>query len=158
MGVGVRLADLREQQRRHSQQGGVRAEASRGRGEAEFGEGKTEAGSAEPSSGGVRTPYSAVGNELVQMMLGSRKHAAMNDYLPAIVSEEEGRRMLIAAKIATAVWDALGQGMTGRNREGLISSAWLYLESPAFRHDLDLVGFFVDVDAFLRDLRKLADG
>ena len=156
MGVGVRLADLREQQRRHSQQGGVRAEASRGRGEAEFGEGKTEAGSAERSSGRVRTPYSAVGNELVQMMLGSRKHAAMNDYLPAIVSEEEGRRMLIAAVIATAVWDALGQGMTGRNREGLVASAWAYLESSMFRHDLDLVGFFVDVDAFLSDLKELA--
>ena len=151
MGIGVRLADLREQQRRYSQQGGVRAAAGRGRGEAEFGEGKTEAG-----SGGVRTPYSAVGNELVQMMLGSRKHAAMNDYLPAIVSEEEGRRMLIAAVIATAVWDALGQGMTGRNREGLVASAWAYLESSMFRHDLDLVGFFVDVDAFLSDLKELA--
>ena len=91
------------------------------------------------------------------MIAGKRKYATSNDYLPLITTTDEGHRMLIAAVIATAVWDALGQGMTGRNREGLIASAWLYLESPAFRHDLDLVGFFVDVDAFLRDLRDLAN-
>ena len=48
--------------------------------------------------------------------------------------------MLIAAVIATAVWDAMGQGMTGLNREGLVESAWLYLESTMFRQDLELVG------------------
>ncbi len=64
--------------------------------------------------------------------------------------------MLIAAVIATAVWDALGQGMTGRNREGLVASAWAYLESSMFRQDLELVGFFVDVDVFLRELKELS--
>ena len=65
--------------------------------------------------------------------------------------------MLIAAKIATAVWDALGQGMTGQNRDRLISSAWAYLVSGAFRHVLELVGVFVDEDVFLRELRELAE-
>jgi hypothetical protein len=31
------------------------------------------------------------------------------------------------------------------------------LESGAFRHDLELVGAFVDVDVFLRELRELAE-
>jgi hypothetical protein len=92
----------------------------------------------------------------VHVLSGKRKHTMSNDYLPLIRTTEQGERMLIAAVIATAVWDALGQGMTGQNREGLIESAWRYLESSMFRQDLELVGFFVDVDVFLRELRELA--
>ena len=150
MGVGVGMADLCERQRRHPQQGGFYQAASGGRRTAEFGEGEKESYSC-----GVRGRYRAVGNELVQLALGKRKYATSNDYLPLIKTKEEGRRMLIAAVIATAVWDALGQGMTGQNRERLIDSAWRYLESPAFRHDLDVVGFFVDVDVFLDELKEL---
>ena len=86
---------------------------------------------------------------------GKRKFATWNDYLPQIKEGDEGTRTLIAAVIATAVWDALGQGMTGRNREELVASAWAYLESTMFLRDLELVGFFVDVDVFLRELREL---
>ena len=150
MGIGVGLADLCERQRRHPQQGGIYQAASGGWGEAEFGEGEKESYSC-----GVRGHYRAVGNGLVQLALWKRKYATSNDYLPLIKTKEEGRRMLIAAVIATAVWDALGQGMTGQNRERLIDSAWRYLESSAFRHDLDVVGFFVDVDVFLDELKEL---
>lgn len=91
----------------------------------------------------------------MQLALGKRKYATSNDYLPLIRTKEEGQRMLIAAVITTAVWDALGQGMAGQNRERLVESAWLYLESTMFRQDLELVGFFVDVDAFVRELKEL---
>ena len=74
----------------------------------------------------------------MHVISGKRKHSMSNDYLPLIRTTEEGERMLIAAVIATAVWDALGQGMTGRNREGLMDSAWQYLESSMFQQDLEL--------------------
>jgi hypothetical protein len=92
----------------------------------------------------------------MHVISGKRKYAMSNDFLPLIQTTEEGERMLIAAVIATAVWDALGQGMTGQNRERLMDSAWRYLESSMFRQDLELVGFFVDVDAFLRELKELS--
>ena len=151
MGVGVGLAGVREQQWRHSQQGRLYQKAGGSGRDTESGKGATEAG-----SGGVRAPYSTVGDDLVHVLSGKRKHTMSNDYLPLIRTTEQGERMLIAAVISTAVWDALGQGMTGQNREGLIESAWQYLESSMFRQDLELVGFFVDVDVFLRELRELA--
>ena len=152
MGVGVKLAGVREQQRWHSQQSGLYQETSGGWGEAEFGESEEE-----KYPGGVRGSFQTVGIDLVQLAQGKRKYATSNDLLPLIKTVEEGQRMLIAAVIATAVWDALGQGMTGQNRERLVESAWHYLESTMFRQDLELVGFFVDVDAFLIDLKELAN-
>ena len=151
MGVGVGLAGVRERQPRDTQQGRLYQKAGGSRGSAEFEECGAAAGSK-----GVRRHFSTVGDELVQLISGKRKYAMSNDYLPLIRTTEQGERMLIAAVIATAVWDALGQGMTGQNREGLIESAWRYLESSMFRQDLELVGFFVDVDVFLRELRELA--
>ena len=156
MGVGVGLVAIRERKRPYSEQGGFCEESGGSGGTAVFEERKRISGSAEPGSGGVRGCYSAVGSDLIALAFGQRKQVTNNDFLPLIRTKEEGQRMLIAAKIATAVWDALGQGMTGQNRERLISSAWAYLESGAFRHDLELVGVFVDAEVFLRELRELA--
>jgi len=156
MGVGVGLVAIRERKRPYSEQGGFCEEPGGGWGTAEFEERKQWTGSAESGSGRVRGHYSAVGSDLVALAFGLRKQVTNNDFLPLIRTKEEGQRMLIAAKIATAVWDALGQGMTGQNRDRLISSAWAYLESGAFRHDLELVGVFVDAEVFLRELRELA--
>ena len=92
----------------------------------------------------------------MQLIAGQRTWATANEYLPLIRTKDQGHRMLITAVIATAVWDALGLGMTGLNRERLITSAWRYLESSMFRQDLELIGSFVEVDVFLRELKELA--
>lgn len=94
----------------------------------------------------------------MELALGKRKRIMINDDWPQVASAEEGCRLLIAGIVTTAVLDALGQGMTGRNREGIVESAWAYLESTMFRQDLELMGCLVDVDLFLRELRELAKG
>lgn len=103
-----------------------------------------------------RPPAAALGSELLALVQGRRKQAGTSDSLALIRTPQQGARMLIAAKIATAVWDALGLGLSGRDREPLVRSAWSYLRSAAFVHDLDSIGCDLDVAAFLRDLQAVS--
>lgn len=101
-----------------------------------------------------------IGDYVVGLVDGTGKRLNVDSRTKEIRSEADGLCLLLSVKIFVAVQDAVGVGFTlvneKRRSKRLRASAWNYLSSPAFRHDLEVLGYGgLDVELFVEQLRTL---